>query len=202
MQSGCFSGRWLANKGTNCVPTKPGMASNAATAGFIDGIGSYPGLLTHVEPGTGCAANGMPATTVLFGKTLNNDTLSCFFTDDTTNIGLIDSPTYTLPGPVLSPAIFNSPRFFFVPVFGTEPSNGTKNYQIVGFRPGFITDQVDSATRMTPLPTGSTNGLTGSGATLSSVQVIFLNPSALPPMPATNTGTFTGNGPRVLVLAD
>ncbi|MGH3470737.1 MAG: pilus assembly protein TadG-related protein, partial [Nocardioidaceae bacterium] len=191
----------------NCLDTKTGLPANAATGGFITGIGSYQGLLTHVGSGTGCPNNGqpnnLPNTTTFGNYTINNDTLSCFFTDTTTNIGAIDSPTYTLSGPVLDQAIYNSPRFIWVPVFGTQPANGgSKKYQIVDFRPGFITDQVNSATQQTPLPPGDPNGVTGSG-TVDSVEVDFINSQALPTPPNGGPTTpYTGTGPKVLRLVN
>jgi hypothetical protein len=190
--------------GTNCVSTKPGMAASAAQAGLISGIGTLPGLLTNVSKGTGCAEDGTPATTVFAGKTINNDTLSCFLADDTTNIGMIDSSTYSLGGPVLSSAIFKSPRFVFTPILGVQPGNGTSNsYQIIGFRAGFITSQPNSATRLTALPPGDPNGLGGAGS-ISSLQLVFINAHALPPIQQSDAGTtdYSGSGPKVLQLVN
>jgi hypothetical protein len=191
--------------GTNCVGTKPGMVASAAQAGFIDGIGSLPGLLTNVSDGTGCAEDGEPATTTFGGKTINNDTLSCFLTDDTTNIGMIDSATYpdSLDNePVLSSKIFKSPRFVFSPVLGVQPGNGaSSSYQIIGFRAGFITSQPNSATRQTALPVNDPNGLGGTGS-ISSLQIVFINAKALPPLPDTGTTDYSGSGPKVLQLVN
>ena len=190
------------SEATNCVDTKPGMVANAARAGFIDGIGVHPGLLTHREVGTGCAASGIPATTTLpGGPVINNDTLSCFFTDDTTNVGTISSSAYA-GDPVLSPAIFMSPRFVMVPLLGRQPANGgSAKYQIVGFRPAFITYQLNSATRSSPALAG--NGLTlDRKGDLESLQVVFINASALPPMSSAGTTPYSGSGLRVLRLVD
>ncbi len=68
----------------------------------------------------------------------------------TTNVGQITGSTYTLPGPVLDQKIWSSPRMVFVPVLGIEPSSGGSNkYQIIDFRPGFITDQTETAVKNT-----------------------------------------------------
>lgn len=194
--------RLWPNEATNCVDTKPGMVANAARAGLIDGIGARPGLLTHREAGSGCAPSGIPATTTVTGGiVINNDTLSCFLTDDTSNIGMISSSAYA-GNPVLSPVIFNSPRFVMVPLLGRQPtSGGSVKYQIVGFRPAFITNQLNSATRSSPSLTG--NGLTlDTRGDLASMQVVFINAAALPPMRSAVTTPYAGSGPRVLRLVD
>ncbi|MEP6666144.1 MAG: pilus assembly protein TadG-related protein [Nocardioidaceae bacterium] len=199
--------------GTNCVDTETGMAQNAATAGFVIGIsggGGFNGLLTKntsspTNANAGCAANGLPATKPFLNKTINNDTLSCFFNDTTTNIGQIVSSTYSLPGPVLNKNIWSSPRFVFVPVLGMEPTQGGSNkYQIIDFRPGFITDQTEPATKATL--TSATNGLTPSsnGNEVQSVQIVFFNPAALPPPPGglAVTDYRPGSGTKILRLVD
>jgi hypothetical protein len=171
---------WPAD-GTNCTHTKTGLDLNAAQDGFINGVSGKPGLLTKTGAGTGCAQNGNPATRVFGSYTINNDTLSCFFTDDTTNVGDVDGATFT-GAPVLSAAIYKSARFVRVPVLGVQPSSGGSNkYQIIGMRPGFITDQANAATRTTPAT--STNGITGTSGNVASIQVVFINDGALPPPP-------------------
>lgn len=189
--------------GTNCVDTKTGLDLNAAQKGFLDGVGSAPGRLTNVSAGTGCAANGMPATTVLYGRTVNNDTLTCFMTQDGTSIGDIAQSTYPFDHPVLSAAIYNSPRFALVPVLAVQPTNGGSNhYQIIDIRPAYITDQPLSATR--GAQPSSTNGLTFASAPagkLASIQVVFLNSGALPPPPTTMAvAPYVGTGLKVLRL--
>jgi hypothetical protein len=196
------------NEGTNCVDTETGMAQNAATAGFVTGIsgtGGFSGLLTKTTPGTGCATSGIPATKTLMGKVINNDTLSCFFNDTTTNVGQIGTATYTLPGPVLDVKIWSSPRMVFVPVLGVEPSSGGSNkYQIIDFRPGFITDQTETAVKATV--TSANNGLTlsSNGNDVQSVQIVFINPNALPAPPGgvAVTDYVAGRGPKIVRLID
>jgi hypothetical protein len=196
-------------EGTNCVDTKTGnVAADAAYEGFIAGVGSDRGRLQNTSDGTGCGADGKPATTVLNGYTINNDTLSCFLTDDSTTLGAVTGSSYAGPR-VFSPAIFNSPRFVFVPVLGMTPSPGGSNlYQIVGFRAGFITDQAASATRTTPVgactPSGC-NGFTMSsnGKSLNSLQIVFINDAALPPLPdLPDVATYSGSGQRVFRLTN
>lgn len=193
------------SEGTNCVDTKTGLDLKAAQEGFLDGVGTAPGRLTDVSAGTGCAASGRPATTVLFGRTLNNDTLSCFLNQDGISIGDIAQSSYPFDHPVLSPAIYSSPRFALVPVLAVQPSNGGSNhYQIVDIRPAFITDQPLSATR--GAAASATNGLTfatSPAGKLASIQVIFLNPGALPSPPETEGVTpYVGAGVKVLRLVN
>lgn len=197
---------WPAD-GTNCVDTETGLDLDAAASGFITGQGTglNGGLLTKVGDHTGCAADGRPQTTVIAGRTLNDDTLSCFFTDDITNVGNITSSTYGLGHPVLSSAIYNSPRFALVPVLGAQPTRGgSGRYQIVDIRAAFITDQTASATKSTPAT--PTNGITvaanGNGS-LQSIQVVFFNASALPPPPdGTGVTDYVGRGPKLLRLVN
>jgi hypothetical protein len=206
--------------GTNCVLTKTGLDSNAATSGFItgQGISAVNGVSSLLTQGltnntTGC--NGLPATNTMLNTLINNDTLSCFFTDPTTNVGDVDRSTYTLPGKAFSQNIWNSPRFVNVPVLGTQPAGGANNdcapsdscYEIVGFRAGFITDQPNSATKTTPANCTNTatdcNGIVTAGNAVQSVQIIFLNDAAVPsPPPGAVKGfiQYVGSGQKVPVL--
>lgn len=189
------------NEATNCIATDPGMAAQAAQAGFIEGVGSTKGRLGNVQAGTGCAESGVPATTVLEGFVINNDTLSCFLTDDGVNLGTVNSADYA-GDPVFSPAIYHSPRFMLIPVLAVQPTSGaSRTYQIVGFRPAFLTGQPNSATRTTAANAG--NGLTlDRHGEIESVQVVFINGNALPPMDAAGTTDYAGSGPRVIRLVD
>lgn len=190
--------------GTNCVKTDTGMSAKVATGGFI-GVGSSapagkPGLLAKSFT-TRCGPDGTPATTVKLGVTINNDPLTCFLTDPTVHLGDIYSPSYAGP-PVLSSDIYNSPRFGYVPVLATRPGNGaSQRYQIIEFRPSFITDQTASA--MKGDPPSASNGIITKNNSVESVQVVFLSAAALPP-PPTGAGTtpWQGSGPKILQLVD
>ncbi|GAA2116177.1 hypothetical protein GCM10009843_06200 [Nocardioides bigeumensis] len=195
-------------EGTNCVQSKPGgMDAGPAWKGFVAGVGgspAVPGLLTDVSAGTGCATNGQPATTTIRGVTINNDNLTCFFTNDTVAVGDVSSRTYA-GGAVISSKIYDSPRFVSVPVFG-RAFVGAEYLKVIGFRSGFITDQPNSATKLTGVTT-STNGLTtqnnGPNVDLLSVQIIFLNEAALPPPPVkAGTIAYTGIGVKVPLLVN
>lgn len=206
---------------TNCVDTDTGLPAAAATAGFITGgtgaSGAFAGRL-NVDTTPGCGGGSdrnarrttpvhtPPAVPGGFYK-INDDLLTCFFTNDTTTINQISQNPYT-GGVVISPAIYNSPRFFFQPVLGTDPACGTCNqYSIVGFRPGFITDQSGSATRLSTTPGTTTdyNGLSfnGGGTAITKIKVVFFNIGALPP-PDENTPTvaYMGFGPKAIRLVD
>jgi Flp pilus assembly protein TadG len=196
------------SEGTNCPRTKPGlMDANPPYKGLISGVSgspSVPGLLTDVSAGTGCATNGMPATTNFRGYIINNDNLTCFFTNNTVHVGDVASSTYPGP-PVISPAIFNSPRFVTVPIFGEKPT-GADYKKIVGFRSGFITDQPNDATKLTGTTT-SENGITtqsnGPNIDLETLQIIFLNEAALPQRPTSGgTTVYAGIGPKVPILVN
>jgi hypothetical protein len=192
------------------VDTKTGnIAADAAFSGLLTGVGGKMGLLTHVEADTGCATSGTPAKTAFQSWTINFDTLSCFFTDDQTTIGDIAVKNYTKTQPVLSQAIFNSPRFVYIPVLGRVPdSGGCCKYEIVDFRPAFITDQPLSADKASAAPTCGAFSCSGismssNGKQVESLQVIMFNKAALPNPPDTGEVTeYSGTGSKVLRLID
>jgi hypothetical protein len=196
---------WTA-EGTNCVDTDTGMSANVATGGFL-GLGSskVPSGEYLLKPNgkTKCANGGTSeATTVLMNQSINNDTLSCFFTNSTVHVGDVDSGNYTQPAPVISDAIYDSPRFGYVPVLPVQPANGgSKKYQIIDFRACFITDQPASAVKGDPPNTG--NGIVTDTNGIRSIEVIFLNPDALPNPPVKNgTINYVGSGEKVPLLVN
>jgi hypothetical protein len=214
---------WPAD-GTNCVAVKTGLDSDAAEMGLVLGIvnSSYPqGKLEqgNSNPSAKCPNDypgGTTHLTNLRGHTINNDVLTCYFTDNNTVVGQVSSPTYA--GPVaIDQAIYNSPRFVDVPVLGAQPSKGTsRRYEIVDFRPAFITNQSAADNRLTGTPivtgcqtgtnfTGECNGLTYDHGRLDSVTLVFINPAALPNPPPAANGTYVpyaGRGPKVALLVN
>jgi len=190
------------SEGTNCVDTDTGMSSKVATDGFVKGGSWGPGLLAKSSYDTRCGPGGTPAWTVWSGTQINNDVLTCFFTDPALHIADVANKSYA-GGPVFSSDIYSSPRFGYVPVLPVQPANGgSKNYQIIDFRPAFITDQPASAMKGDG-PGTANNGLINDKGKARAVQVVFLNARALPPPPVTGgTVAYTGAGPRVPLLVD
>jgi hypothetical protein len=197
---------------TNCIPTQTGsVAGDDAYSGLIAPQWKSPppkigGLLTNLAPGTGC--NGSPATTYFNGVLINNDTLSCFFTDSTTTIGDVDTKNYTLPGPVFKSAIWTSPRFVWVPVIVSPSCGNCTNYEIIDFRPGYITDQLNSATQssgLTSCTNSVCNGLTlgANGHSIAPLKVVLLNIASLPSPPDGGpVSPYTGVGPPIVRLVN
>ena len=205
---------------TNCVDTDPGLTTNTTTAGLL---GSSPlGRLrknsgkTSAAPynsGHTCDPDGTSTSkTITAGsKTygpLNNDVLTCYMTNPTMQLSTIASPSYAGP-PVLSEAIYSSPRFFWVPVFGTPPSNGgSQHYTIIDMRPAFLSDQPLGATRAnnsvcaTPTsPCTTYNGLGFTNAGVNRLNVFFFNVKALPNIAGNApTADYFGVGPKVATL--
>lgn len=184
--------------GQNCVPTDTGLPANALEEGMITGINGNPGRLN--KPATSpCTRTNVNVS----GYSLNDDVLSCFFTDPSIRVGDVTKSTYT-GEPVISPAIFDSPRFVWVPLI-TDPPNGKKDVSIQGFKPGFITDQPASGTKGSPgATTGVPNGLTLSGTKVREMKVWFINNDALP-AGTTAEGhevAYRGTGAKVIVLVD
>lgn len=191
--------------GTNCVDTDTGMSAKVATGGFLGKGSSAPGNGQYLLKPTGdtkCANGGTSeATTVVMQQTINNDTLSCFFLSQSTHVGDVDSKSYTGP-PLISDAIYGSPRFAYVPVLNVQPANGgSKKYQIIDFRACFITDQPASAVKGDA--PSATNGIITDNNGINSVEVIFLNPNALPNPPVKDgTINYTGSGPKIPLLVN
>jgi hypothetical protein len=196
--------------GMNCVDTDTGLRSVAATPGFLTGGSGYNGRLDK-DTSSDCTALGLPIRNVNSqypSQGINDDLLSCFFTDLTTSVATIASPSYCSTSdscPVLSPDIYDSPRFGWVPVFSMDP-NGKKTMPIISFQPCFITDQPTGATKNNNLhdTTGDTdNGLVMKNGSLRAMRVIFFNAKALPQQ--ANGGQITdyfGSGPKIIRLVD
>lgn len=184
--------------GQNCVPTDTGLPANALEEGLVKGINGNPGLLER--PATSpCSRPNV----YVSGHSINDDVLSCFFTNGTIRVGDVTKATYS-GGSVISEDIFKSPRFFWVPVI-TAPPSGMKNVSIQAFRPAFITDQPAYGTRNAPGSTlTSPNGLTLSGTKVRELRIAFLNAKALPESVSAEGGEipYLGFGPKVIVLTD
>lgn len=192
--------------GTNCVSTDTGLPASAATAGFVTGVGGTPGRLRNEPTRAGCSPTGGNgnASLTLQSTTysINNDTLSCFFTNDTTRIMDITQAGYS-GGAVLDPAIFDSPRFFLVPVLAVAPlSGGSNRYWVVDFRPAFLTDEDGLAERDTPTTGTSENGLHVEQNQVKSIKVVFFNFEALPNSSNGAVQDYIGVGDPIIRLVD
>ncbi len=196
--------------GTNCVDTDTGLPAQVATQGLIQGGSfsdgtTYPGLLTSASTTPGCDPNGgsnqYPVNINNTSYKLNNDVLTCFFTNGTTSIADIAKSSYS-GGPVLDPSILASPRFFFVPVLKVQPtSGGSSKYAIVDFRPAFITDEQATAAAIKGSHTGTaTNGITIQGNDIKQLKVVFFNFDALPHDAGKNVMDYIGVGDPIIRL--
>jgi hypothetical protein len=196
--------------GTNCVDTDTGLSAQVATQGLIQGgtflNGTpYPGLLASAPTTPGCAPNGGSASkniNITGGPyQINNDVLTCFFTNGSTSIADIAKATYS-GGPVLDPSILASPRFFFVPVLKVQPASGGSNkYAIIDFRPAFITDEQAISTAIKGSNTGTTdNGIWIQGQDVKQLRVVFFNFDALPHDAGKNVMDYIGVGKPIIRL--
>lgn len=184
--------------GQNCLQTDTGLPANALEEGMITGSSPVGRLRKPATPP--CTRSNV----TISGYSLNDDVLSCFFTSSTTRVGDVTGATY-VGQPVISPAIFDSPRFVWVPIITEPPSGASQMVSIQGFKPGFITDQPASGTKGSP---GSTvtvpNGLDLSGTKVREMKIWFINPNALPS--GTNADghevAYRGTGAKVIVLVD
>jgi hypothetical protein len=192
--------------GVNCVDTDTGLAANVATEGLVTGSTYGMGVLRTQNTAPGCSPTGTSANRTLpitGSPSINNDVLTCYFTNGTTSIQDITQANYN-GGPVLDPAILKSPRFFYVPVLKVQPTTGGSNkYSIIDFRPAFITDETATTTSIKGQHTGtSDNGLTVQGNDIKQIKVVFFNLKALPSEGDIPIIDYLGVGTRVIRLLD
>ncbi len=193
--------------GTNCVDTDTGLSANFATQGLVQGGSWGTGMLRTQNTRTGCAPNGgNDNRDVTFSGTtysINNDVLTCYFTNGTTSIADIAKASYS-GGVVLDPAILKSPRFFYVPVLNIQPSGGGSNtYSIVDFRAAFLTDETATTTAIKGSKTGTNNnGVITQGQDIKQLKVVFFNDDALPIDGDIPIIDYLGSGKRVIRLLD
>jgi len=180
----------------NCIYVDPGNDGPGLTSGLITGVDSYPGRLATATTCPGRLA------LVMKGVSLNNDVLSCFLPPGTP-VSAIATTGSPAPTGILSDAIFDSPRFFWVPVVARAERDGKKFLAIKTFAPAFLTDESLAATKDAS-DAGPTNGITmnGGGTQVSSVQVIAFDPAALPETTITNGAgiPYVGRGTKLVSL--
>lgn len=141
---------------------------------------------------------------------INNDVLSCFITGDDAlgnpvTVGAVSAPTGA-PEHVISSAIFDSPRFFWLPVLVDDPSGGRSgSYAIVEFRPVFITDQPDTASRAAPSIDGeNNNGIEMASGNVEKIRVRAINYESLPEFTGdmVHTIDYVGVGTKIVRLVE
>lgn len=195
--------------GTNCVGTDPGISTRVLNAGLVKGGSGYAGLLTTSPTRTGCARDGSNSdrTVNIQGSvSINDEVLSCYLTDTTTSLADIASPTYS-GGPILDKSIYDSPRFFYVPVLSVDPGRGAQpqnqGHSIIEFRPAFLTDETATSTSTGANPSTATpdNGLTVASNGIVQLRVVLFNADALP-TEADSVMDYIGAGPRILRMVD
>jgi hypothetical protein len=189
--------------GTNCIATEPGLKIAETNEGMITGKGGLKGRLDADSTGNCSRYNNSQRTAATIkGYQLNDDLLTCFITNGASIQDLVNGTATA--NQALSSDIYSSPRFFWVPVLDTDPSTGKKSWPIVGFRPGFISDQSLTATHTAPGSISPLDGLSADSSGIREVKVILFNESALPEFAPTvgGEGDYTGSGPKALVLVE
>lgn len=181
---------------TDCVSTDPGFPNEAATDGLVNGSGSTPGRL-DADTTPGCDRNGGDDRTS-DSPNLNDDLLSCYIVGGH-SVGDVVAGVDN----ILSADIFDSPRFFFIPVIPVEAAHGASGaYPIISFRPGFITNESMAATATARGAISGHNGLTFHSGHIEQIHVVLFPESALPDTapPIGGEIDYTGSGTKVLVL--
>jgi hypothetical protein len=200
----------------NCLDTDTGAdLKNKATEAFIKGTASgSPARLdgddhptaTDCDPSGGASERTVETTGNPSSFVINDDVLSCFITDGAVTVGEVSSATYSGPAGVISPTIFSSPRFFWLPVLATDPSSGgSGTYAVVTMRPAFITGQSEDATLTSPLPAlNPENGIVMANKSISKVTVRVINPIALPATTVVDGPVidYVGTGTRIIRLVE
>lgn len=198
---------------TNCVDTDTGLTALVTTQGLVTGTGSgYAGRLvgstTTAVAGRQCGVGHSNSQRNMLGSSLNDDTLTCFMQNASMPLSTIASSTYS-GGAVLDPAIYDSPRFCYVPVLALDPSTGgSAHYSIVDMRPCFITSESNTSTYNSQTFVDGTSSTTNNGLTIPStkvttLRVFFFNKNALPSTGAATPGVILDpNGPLVPILTN
>jgi hypothetical protein len=182
---------------TDCISTDPGFPNEAATDGFV-GTDSSPGRM-RVDTTPGCDRNGGDDRTSA-SPNLNDDLLTCYILGGH-SVGDVVSGTEN----ILSADIFDSPRFFYIPIIPVEAANGASGaYPIIGFRPGFITEESMAATATARGAITGHNGIHFHSGHVEQINVVLFPESALPETAPPRGGEidYTGSGTKVLVLTE
>jgi hypothetical protein len=191
--------------GTNCLASEPGVKIGQTNDGLISGKGGQRGRLDK-DSTSGCSRSGdnSRTPTTIKSKYINDDLLSCFIINNARISDLINATDGSIGEKALSADIFNSPRYFWIPIVQREPATGKKSWPIVAFRPGFITDQAVSATEQSPGVISEHNGLIAGPSGLRELHVILFDEKALPEFAPASGGEidYTGSGTKVVVLVE
>ncbi len=179
--------------GRNCLYVDPGNDPQGLTDGMLGGGRIVQGQGRLEKPtNPRCARSDyLPGN----GHNYNNDTLSCFL-----------KPGYTLadiakdtnvPLDALDISIFDSPRFYWVPVVYQGDRMLKKYLAIKTFAPVFLTDETVSS------PASATNGLIlNPGKKVQSLQIFGFNANALPVKPNADTTDYQNGTRGVVRLVD
>lgn len=198
---------------TNCVDTDTGLTSLVVTQGLVTGTSTgYGGRLvrptTTSVSGRACGVGKTSSERPTLGHNINNDTLTCFMNDPNASLASIASSSYS-GGTALNAAVYDSPRFCFVPVFTVTPTKGgSAHYSITDVRPCFITGESSTSTYTNQTYVDGTASTTNNGLTIpnnriTTMQVFFFNSKALPDTGSAAPGSVLApTGPLVPVLTD
>ncbi|WP_110181719.1 TadE/TadG family type IV pilus assembly protein [Nocardioides solisilvae] len=180
--------------GRNCLYVDPGNDPQGLTGGLLGGSAGVPPGSGRLERPTDPEC-GRSDLNLGGGRTYNNDTLSCFLKDGYT---LSDIAKDTgVPADALDSRIYESPRFFWVPVVWQGDRMLKKYLAIKTFAPVFLTDESTSS------GPSATNGLTlNPGGKVQSMTMFGFNPDALPIPPNADTVEYQPGARKVLRLVD
>lgn len=178
--------------GANCINILNGNQVSKVTDGLLERL--------DVPTTSGCDRAGGSSYLNVAGRNVNNDVLSCYLPTGVT-VGQI-SQEVGAPEHVLDEAIFDSPRFFWVPMISgaVKPANG--DYALVDYRAVFITDESSFAYKGCGCAS-SRNGIAASSTQISLLQVVAFNADSLPETTVSGGGPsmpYVGSGPRLIRL--
>ncbi len=192
-----------ARDGRNCLNADSGNDGPGLTGGLLAGVNGNPGrLATRPNGSCGRAPISYPGVT---SAPINNDVLSCFLPPGYTTGRIASSIGPSTPRGILDPAIFDSPRFVWVPVTGCDDRSCKGQLAISTFASCFLTDEGLNAKRNSS-DASPTNGviLNNGGQQISSVQLLCFDPAALPETTTSTSGgmPYLGTGTRIVSLVE
>ena len=195
--------------GVNCVDTDTGLAANVATEGLVQG-GTYgTGCAATEDTGTGCDPHGGYGDRnahhrQLEPDSINDDVLSCYFTNGTTSIADIAKASYS--GGAGSPRLDPQVAALLLRPGAGHPADHRRFRNVLDHRlPGGVPHRRDRdrAPRSRVRKTGtSDNGVCVQGNDIKQIKVVFFNDDALPTDGDIPLIDYLGTGNRVIRLID
>lgn len=184
----------VSQDGRNCLYVDPGNDPQGLTGGLLGGSAGIAQGDGRLEEPTNPACGRSPLS-LSNGHSYNNDTLSCYLRPGYTLADIAKDTA--VPQDALDASIFDSPRFFWVPVVWQGDRMLKKYLAIKTFAPVFLTDETASS------GPSATNGLTlNPGGKVQGMTMFGFHPDALPVPSNADTVDYQAGSRSVVRLID